>query len=346
MPDHRQSQSPHDSQSPVRPSRWRRVLVIGSWLYLVGMVAAWLLLLSADEWWPSTILLFSPRWVLVLPLALLLPAAVYLRSKWSIIVLLAAGLIVAGPVSSFNVPWQRIAGSTPSGQPFRVMTLNMHYLNADTAILEELIAHEQPDVIAIQEWPGWERTSLKSKPEWHVHATSKLFLASRHPIRQVIDLGNESMGEHASVARYDLDTPLGLVHVFSLHTATDRRGISDTLRRDGRGPSELQANSTRRREQCEYVAKQAGGLQGPILLMGDFNTPPESTIFTQVWKDYTDAHSAAGWGWGYTFFGAKTRVRIDHVLAGKGWRFTGCGVGPYVGSPHRPVIAGLVWAGK
>jgi vancomycin resistance protein VanJ len=78
-------------------------------------------------------------------------------------------------------------------------------------------------------------------------------------------------------------------------------------------------------------------------VMGDFNTPPESRIFPQVWGGYTDAFSAAGWGWGYTFIGARTTVRIDHILAGRGWRVTDCRVGPNVGSPHRPVIAGLVW---
>ena len=41
----------------------------------------------------------------------------------------------------------------------------------------------------------------------------------------------------------------------------------------------------------------------------------------------------------------KTTVRIDHVLAGKGWNCVRCWVGPNVGSPHRPVLADLVWTG-
>ena len=61
---------------------------------------------------------------------------------------------------------------------------------------------------------------------------------------------------------------------------------------------------------------------------------------------YTDAFSEAGRGWGYTFIGAKTTVRIDHVLISKGWHRAACRVGPNVGSPHRPVIADLVWTGE
>ncbi len=219
----------------------------------------------------------------------------------------------------------------------------MHYLREDTTTLDNFIDAEQPDVIAIQEWSGWEATHLKSKPNWHIHGTPRLFLASRHPIRQVVDLGHNSMGKHASAARYELDTPFGTVHVVSLHTATNRMGISDTVHANRKGPSEVQANSNTRREQSEYVARQAAQLHGPVLIMGDFNTPPESVIFSQVWSGYPDAFNTAGWGWGYTFMGSETRVRIDHILTGRGWKITDCRVGPFVGPLHRPVIADLVW---
>ena len=37
-------------------------------------------------------------------------------------------------------------------------------------------------------------------------------------------------------------------------------------------------------------------------------------------------------------------VRIDHILAGPGWRCGRCWVGPDVGSPHRPLLADLVYS--
>jgi endonuclease/exonuclease/phosphatase (EEP) superfamily protein YafD len=81
----------------------------------------------------------------------------------------------------------------------------------------------------------------------------------------------------------------------------------------------------------------------PVLVMGDFNTPPESAIFRRVWGRYTDAFASAGWGWGYTFFTMrKIAVRIDHILAGPGWYCERCWVGPDVGSPHRPLLAELI----
>jgi endonuclease/exonuclease/phosphatase (EEP) superfamily protein YafD len=316
------------------------------WLYLAAVVGVWLVVgLAAERWWPATILMFGPRVVFALPLVVLIPPAVWLRSWVSTAAGVAAGLVVAWPVMGFNVPWSQLTADTPAGPPFRVMTLNMHYGRADPPAFEALVTAIGPDVVAVQEWEKADRSALATTPGWHVHTSPRLFLASRHPIRSAVVLGHNSMGEDASAAHYELETPFGPVHVFSLHTATTRGGISDILHRTRNGPSELQANSDRRREQLEFVAGQAAACRGPVVVVGDFNTPPQSPFFGSVWSGYADAFSAAGWGWGYTFRGAKTMVRIDHVLLGGGWTCTGCRVGPAVGSPHRPVIADLVWTG-
>ena len=170
-----------------------------------------------------------------------------------------------------------------------------------------------------------------------------LFLASRHPIRRADRLGDDSTGERGSVMRYELDTPAGAVTVFNLHLATPRKGLGALVSFDQQGLDEIRANSELRWRQSESVAAEAGRVAGPVLLVGDFNTPPESAIFRRVWSGYADAFSDAGWGWGYTFRTRRTAVRIDHVLVGGGGWATKCWVGPDVGSPHRPVLADVAW---
>jgi endonuclease/exonuclease/phosphatase (EEP) superfamily protein YafD len=76
-----------------------------------------------------------------------------------------------------------------------------------------------------------------------------------------------------------------------------------------------------------------------MLLAGDFNTPSDSVIYREYWSPFHNAYSDAGFGWGYTYFSRRAAVRIDHQLAGSGWRCRKCWVGADVGSPHRPVIA-------
>src|SRR5206468_2826834 len=67
---------------------------------------------------------------------------------------------------------------------------------------------------------------------------------------------------------------------------------------------------------------------GPFLLAGDLNTPESSAIYRNNWSEFTNAFSTSGFGWGYTRGWPKPHwlvgVRIDHVLAGPGWRFRRC----------------------
>jgi endonuclease/exonuclease/phosphatase (EEP) superfamily protein YafD len=81
------------------------------------------------------------------------------------------------------------------------------------------------------------------------------------------------------------------------------------------------------------------------VIAGDFNMPTDSDIYQLYWSSYTNAFSAAGLGFGYTKFTRWHGIRIDHILAGPGWRCRRSWVGPDVGSDHRPVLAELTWVG-
>lgn len=334
------TEAPQESPRRGWRSRVCTLVAVGSFFYLAVVLALGGLLYAGDLWWPATLLMFSPRWLLTLPLALLLPAAALLRRR-SLVPLLAA-FVLAFPVTGFRIPWRSPWSRAPDGTRLRLLTCNMHYRSPDPAAFDQLLAEAAPDVVAVQEWPGWQRSRVLADG-WHVRRTPGLFLASRFPIRLATDLGRDSMGGKGSVMRYELETPAGLVTLFSLHLASPRDGLSEVIRDNDRGATELQAGSELRWEQSANVARAAAAVSGPLLLVGDFNTPPESAIFRRTWARYTDAFTAAGWGWGYTFLGKKVAVRIDHILAGPGWHCDRCWVGPNVGSPHRPVLADLTW---
>ena len=71
--------------------------------YLVAAVlAAAVLWTFSDRWWLATTLLFGPRWVLLLPLAALVPVVV-LWDRQLLALLTVAGLIVIGPVMGMQV---------------------------------------------------------------------------------------------------------------------------------------------------------------------------------------------------------------------------------------------------
>ncbi|HWG44494.1 MAG TPA: endonuclease/exonuclease/phosphatase family protein [Gemmataceae bacterium] len=322
---------------------WRRagmVVAVCSWLYLFVVLVLWGLLYEADVWWPATLLMFSPRWLLLLPAIVLLPAAAALRRRMLGVQLITL-VLIAGPLMNFRISGQFLQ-SPPAGLPLRVMTCNLHYKKPDEASLKRLLAETRPDIIALQEWKGLEQSPLFAGSEWHVHAAPSLFLASRLPIRRATQLGKHSMNKEGAVLRYELETSAGVITLFSLHLASPRQGLYESIHTLRKGVAELEAGSELRWEQCENLAQEAEQVSGPVLLVGDFNTPPESVLFRQVWDRYTDAFSVAGWGWGYTFIGNRTAVCIDHILTDPDWHCRRCWVGPPIGSPHRPVLADLI----
>lgn len=320
------------------------MVAVCGWLYLLVVVVTWGLLGLADVWWPATLLMFSPRGLLLAPAVLLIPAAM-LRQKRTFGVVLLALILVAGPVMNFAIPRSLFSSGVSGGPRLRVMTCNMHYEERSRIRLEQLLAEARPDIVALQEWPGWEKHEAFPKGEWHVHGTPSLFLASRLPITRTLIRGERSTSTTGALGRYELQTDAGTFTLFSLHFASPREGLYEVTHDKHGGAENLKEGTELRWEQSENVASEANDVPGAVLLVGDFNTPPESAIFRTVWRRYTDAFSSAGWGWGYTFIGGRTAVRIDHILAGPGWRCERCWVAPSIGSPHRPVLADLTWTG-
>jgi vancomycin resistance protein VanJ len=325
-------------------ARLGRVVAVGSWLGVLLVLAGWAVVHAGDLWWPATLLLFGPRWLFALPLVPLLIAALLWRRR-SLLVVLLALLLVFGPLMGFHVPWRGSPPAAPPGWRVRVLTCNIHYKIPVKSPLQRLLADASPDIVAIQELPRskpFDYSDYFAEDEWYVHPAGGLFLASRYPIRKADSLGGRSMRVPGLLMRYELETPAGLVALFSLHFASPREGLYGATHQPVGGIAELEENSAVRLRQSENLVGLADAETGPVLLMGDFNTPSESAIYCRVWSRYRDAFAEAGWGWGYTFYGGKTAVRIDHVLTGPGWYCEQCWVGPSIGSPHHPLLADLV----
>jgi endonuclease/exonuclease/phosphatase (EEP) superfamily protein YafD len=309
----------------------------------VAVLGLWALLRWADEWWPATLLMFGPRWVLAGPALVLVPAAVFLRRR-SLVVLLVALAVILGPVMGLCLPWRSALGGPSDGDSFRVLTWNAHYRRPNGAALRQFIGEARPDLAVFQNWHTPSGPTVFSEPGWHVQRNEGMFLASRYPITAVTVVGQDSMAEDGDVVRYELATPIGPLYLFNLHLATPRHGIQEVFNEGRQGAAGVQENSDLRERQAERLSAAAEQVAGPLLLAGDFNTPAASAIYRRYWDRYTDAFETAGWGCGYTFISRRSQVRIDHILAGPGWGCSRCWLGPDLGSPHLPVIADLVWA--
>jgi vancomycin resistance protein VanJ len=314
------------------------------YLFVLGIVEASLQTL-ADRWWPATALSFAPLWTMAVPMILLLPMAL-LWHRWSVLTLAVAGAVLAWPVMGLQIPSQ--AAST-DGQPsaLRVMTCNIHRAQLNVAEFKASLDDLHPDVVAMQDWIAADESKLFPSSTWNTHHDGELFLASRFPIveAQRIALNEPPPAGFTfrlgAAACYHLLTPLGMVSLVNVHLSSPHAALEALMKFDSTSPEQLAYNSRCRELESASIEEFMETLDGPVLIMGDFNTPIESTLYRRYWSDFTNAFSAVGFGFGTSHISTISSVRIDHILYGPGWQAQTCWTGPAVGSPHRPLMADL-----
>ena len=79
----------------------------------------------------------------------------------------------------------------------------------------------------------------------------------------------------------------------------------------------------------------------PVILVGDFNTPPGSPELSSLLVTLTDCWAAVGEGPGLTCPAVRAEARIDYVLVGRGVEPVSAVVPETDASDHRPVVVDL-----
>ncbi len=327
----------------------RRTSLIGrwalrlAWIYLISLLVFWLLFrLTADRWWAMTVFLFGPRWIVATPLLLLVPLALWVRSRWSIALLAVSGLIIAGPITGGTIsPSIQLSDTQDKGR-IRVLTSNTDGSDLNIPALKALIASTRPDIVFLQELNGASDVNSVFPKGWHIcPGPSGLRVASRFPIKDSAFLGERELDWKGAVGRYRLTTAFGELVVVNVHLPTPRNGFEYIVHANSAGIKAIKEQITERDNVSAKARAWLGELGPTTIVAGDFNMPVESAIFGRHWSDLDDAFDQAGWGWGLTKQTRWFNVRIDHVLTGKGWHCSKVWVGPDIGSDHLPMLADL-----
>ena len=93
------------------------------WVYLAWVIGATLLLWTlGDRWSIATALLFGPRWVLLLPVPVLVLAALLTRPGLLLLILTGLGLTL-GPAMGYRIGWRSWFRAGPG--ELRVITYNI-----------------------------------------------------------------------------------------------------------------------------------------------------------------------------------------------------------------------------
>ena len=341
--------------------------------YLLGIIATWLLLISrSEQWLPATMLAYGPRAVVILPLAIVLPAGALFARRSLLFGSFGAWLAIS-QIMGFRFTMASAEPPTRSPQSverdLRIITLNAAADRMNRAGLDALVARHAPDIVALQECSADVAASLATLQGWHTARHHGLCTFSRWPIsapdsmprEDLVSIADLGFGGTALVVRYVVQHPTRPFQLVNLHLETARKGLQGLLGSDGllpdaarlpstlpftRGADRVDANALiRRRESQRASAWAARDVHTmPVIVVGDFNLPVESTIYRESWQTWLNAFESKGRGFGYTKSeGTLLRIRIDHVLAAPQWfDVTGVWLGSDVGSDHRPVIADLV----
>ena len=255
-----------------------RILV---WLYLALVLAVWLLLaLGGDRWWLATVMLFGPRWVYGLPLALLVPAAAVWRRRllWP---LAAAAIVAVGPIMGLCLPWARLAA--PQGPTLRVLTCNLKGRCHDNAVLNDLIRTAAPDIVALQ--GCWAEARVAWPEGWHVCQEGEMLVASRYPLSEIPRLPQVSPGENGGEAASNwrlrmlgclVAAPQGDLAFCTVHPESPHQSISRLLSRDtvlrpsqsGQMATEIERRWLDSAELSQWLQER----DGVQIIAGDLNT--------------------------------------------------------------------------
>lgn len=325
-----------------RRSVWRIGVVALVVAYAVSMVALTLYLRRSGDVTPwGMVLLFGPRWLLLLPWLVLVPAA-WLVSRRLAAGALAAALFTAFGVAGLEVP--SIGGATPARRAVRLVTYNTDRSRVLATQVRGALRDWRADVVLFQDCSRVLADSLRAVSGNQVRVVSEFCIVSALPIRRIDTLPSPMAGDQrTSAVRVEVETSSGPLAVFGVHFKSPRDALWSARHLNF---ALIGRSIARRTIDSRRVAVWVQQSTMPFIVAGDFNIPQGSAILRRDWGALENAFSARGWGFGYTMFAGKFSVRIDHVFVAPTLVTERIEVQRGYPSEHQPVLADIAWPAR
>jgi vancomycin resistance protein VanJ len=296
-----------------------------------------------ERWWLTTWCVYLPQVLFLLPGIAMTGICLLLR-RWRLavgqaaVMLVGIGLLFSGV---YRVPRPIRRGD------LRVMTWNVMGLDGDPGGVLAVIQREQPDVLLLQEanrahGPDPVPWLIQRLPGWTAVRGGDVAILSPHRLGRPY---RSTLGPR-DTTRVALRTSVLVkgrpVEVLTVHFNT---GLT-------RGPFERAWDHPRenmavaaavRAEQADRLDRIIAGVGRPLIVGGDFNSPPDSRACRTMTAQLDSAFVEAGAGFGWSFPSSHPLLRIDHLFMSRDLSALDCRVLPVLPSDHRPLIADLRW---
>jgi len=283
-------------------------------------------------------LLFVPRWwmiFLLLPVAIINVSIIAKQKKCVLISIVVFILFYL----NFNIPMNSLF-SKPEGQAVSVMSINLGGRIEHHALVKKHIINEQLALIAFQETPKKEAQKIVPSG-WDLHCVGQMCLASAYKLEFINSRSRRMLGGWGQFGLlYQVQVNEQKVYVMNLHLETPRKGFED-FQLSKLNFNAIFNNTEQRYLEANLIASWLKN-KSPLIILGDFNMPVESSIYRDNFSDYQNSFGKAGFGFGYTKHTRMLGIRIDHILVDDNFSVVDAKIGHDVGSDHSPVIAKLV----
>jgi endonuclease/exonuclease/phosphatase (EEP) superfamily protein YafD len=326
-------------------------------LCFLAIVADWATLRWIGEaWWPTTVLLYLPQLLLLVPVVVLALIVALIGPRTLLLLHAVSTAILVFPVLGLSLAGPQTAA--PGAPRLRLLSFNVDSGGQSVPQLLAEIDGASPDIVVLQEsTPELAAQVAARLPGFSTHESTQFFVASRWPIVDAVappKVAAKGVDRSPRFMKYTIDSALGPIDVYNVHPISPREGFEelrghglltgvkngDLLGGDHR---HIEDNTALRRVQLEGIAALAATSKNPVVIAGDTNSPGASRMLTEILGRYQDGFDAAGRGLGYTYPAHKrfAWMRIDRVLAGPELRFLDFQVGTGHGSDHYCVWADL-----
>lgn len=301
--------------------------------YLKSIVYALsaLLFLASFGWlyWLSDLLkLFLDYFVLFLLIAV---GFSFWRRIWPMV---ALGLFFClwGVILMFN--FSSVPSSVDAEPNLRLMVYNVHFENEDAAAVQAEISRQNPEILYLMEYPS------------DANPAMRLDLEAEYPY-QLIEPSRFTMGV-ALFSKYPIVE--SKVHKFAdtripiIEATVEIEGETVTFVGGHPWPPQPQWGQLHRNQLDEIVSVAAGVDQQetPLIVAGDFNTPPSAYMLRKLSHDAQVAQVRTRFDLGKTFnLFPFVGFPLDHVFVSDGVAVVAYQYGSAAGSDHLPIVVDL-----
>lgn len=321
----------------------KRATKLAAWLYLVALfllIAAWWAV--GERYWFLVLPRYAPAVLYLLPLVPVSLLALWTRTRphpGYLVPLIAVMIYLLG----FQIPNLQAVGE-PN---LEVMTLNVKAGLMGAKEIGDFLGAADCDLVGMQE----ARVPLVAKlPDpvpiiaetvqgYHLARGGirhELVILSRFPILERKQHSLEGLSQ-ALEARVDVNGQP--VRVLNVHMMTgDPKKI---LGKNAGLQERLALTAQTRHQQTKALLELIEDSPDPVILLGDFNTPPNSEDYGRLAGALQDSFGAKGLGFGYTYRADWPVWRIDYIWHSQQLKTVDSKVSPVIVSDHRALISSL-----